>query len=92
MLQERCQGEWWDLSDGYLASVMNGGICLSQKLVVPFMLFDHLVVLLSVFSNKMALKVHISGAHFIAIIGYLRGNLVLVDAISFPVSLLGGGL
>ena len=44
---------------------------MSQKLVVPFMLFDHLVVLLSVFPGKMALEVHVSGAHFIAIIGYL---------------------
>jgi hypothetical protein len=56
------------------------------------MLFDHLVVLLSVFPGKMALEVHVPGAHFIAIIGYLQGNLVSVGAISFPVSLLGGGL
>ena len=56
------------------------------------MLFDCLVVLLSVFPGKMALEVCIPGAHFIAIIGYLQGNLVLVGAISFPASLLGGGL
>ena len=56
------------------------------------MLFDHLVVLLSVFPGRMASEVHIPGAHFVAIIGYLRGNLVLVSAISFPASLLGGRL
>ena len=92
VLQERHQGEWWDLLDGCLASVVNGGVWLSQKLVVPFMLFDHLVVLLSVFPGKMALEVHIPGAHFIAIIGYLQGNLVPVSAISFPASLLEGRL
>ena len=92
VLQERHQGEWRDLLNGCLASVMNGGICLSQKLVVPFMLFDRLVVLLSVFPGKMASEFCVPGAHFIAIIGYLQGNLVLVGTISFPASLLGGGL
>ena len=92
VLQEHHQGEWRDLADGCLASVVNGGICLSRKLVVPFMHFDCLVVLLSVFPGKMALEVCIPGAHFIAIIGYFRGNLVPVGAISFPASLLGGGL
>ena len=42
---------------------------MSQKLVVPFMLFDCLVVLLSVFPGKMASEVRIPSAHFIAIIG-----------------------
>ena len=71
VLQECHQGEWRDLSDGCLASIVNGGVCLSQKLIVPFMLFDRLVVLLSVFPGKMALEVHVPSAHFIAIIGYL---------------------
>ena len=92
VLQECHQGEWRDLSDGCLVSVMNRGVCLSRKLVVPFMLFDRLVVLLSVFPGKMASEVHVPGAHFVAIIGYLWGNLVPVSAISFPASLLGGGL
>jgi hypothetical protein len=92
VLQEHRQGEWRDLLDGCLASIMNGGVCLSRKLVVPFMLFDCLVILLSVFPGKMALEVHVPSAHFVAIIGYLRGNLVPVSAISFPASLLGGRL
>ena len=56
------------------------------------MLFDRLIVLLSVFPGKMALEVCIPGAHFVAIIGYLWGNLVPVSAISFPASLLEGRL
>ena len=92
VLQEHRQGEWQDLSDGCLVSVINRGICLSWKLVVPFMLFDCLIVLLSVFPGKMASEVRVPGAHFVAIIGYLWGNLVLVSAISFPASLLEGRL
>ena len=85
MLQEHRWRERWGLSDGYLVIVMDGGIaCVSQKLVVPLMVHDRLVVLVRVLPEKMSSEIRIPGARCVEIIGYFLGNSVLIGAMDFP--------
>ena len=56
---------------------------MSQKLVLPFMISDCLVVLLGVLSEKVALEIPICSFLSIEIIGHISGNVGLNGAIIF---------
>ena len=51
---------------------------MSQKLVLPFMVDDCLVVLLGVLTEKMALEIPIHGFPSIKVIGHTPGNVGLI--------------
>jgi len=61
-----------------------------QRLVIPFVVLNHLVILLRVFLVKMPLQVSIPCALCVEIVGYTVRDFALIVAISFAASLLEG--
>ena len=93
VLHECCRRERGELLPDYIVRIVSRYVVrLCRKLVFPTVIYDGLVVLLSVLFEKMFSEVRARGVFLVEIIGDSPWDLQLINAIMFAASLLEGGI
>jgi len=93
VLHECCQREQGELLPDYIARIVSRYVIqLCQKLVFPMVIYNGLVILLSVLFEKMFLEVRAHSVFLVEIIGDSPWDLQLINAIMFAASLLEGSI
>jgi len=94
VVQECCRREQGELRPDFIKRIVSRCV-IPRKLVFrsPMIIYDCLVVLLSVTLEKMLLEVRVPGVFLVEVIGNVPWELEPInDAMSFAASLLEGGV